>query len=142
MTSSLTFRALAALPAALQTLARQHVQQYPDDLDDLISELAIALLELADRATDASRVFARARSRIRRATQDLAHYSVPLDIERHDVEQDDEDETTLRRQDIVREVAERQRVTLRRAQQIVRRAIERANQGDLFINVNNEGGER
>jgi hypothetical protein len=132
MTNALTFRALAALPPALQALARQHIEHHPsDDLGELVSELAIALLEFADTATDMQRVFARARSRLRRQTQDPAHYSAQLDIERHDIEQDDEP-TPIRRADIVREIAARQRVTLRRAQQLVRRQIERAAQGDLF----------
>jgi hypothetical protein len=130
--SSLTYRALAALPPALQALARQHIEHHPsDDINDLIGELALALLELADAATDAQRIYNRARSRLRRQTQDPAHYSAQLDIERHDIEQDDEP-TPIRRADIVREIAARQRVTLRRAQQLVRRQIERAAQGDLF----------
>jgi len=61
MTTALTWRALAALPAGLQALARAHVAAHPcDDLSELVSELAIALLELADRATDPSRIFASA----------------------------------------------------------------------------------
>jgi hypothetical protein len=65
-------------------------------------------------------------------TQDPAHYSTQLDIERHDIEQDDEP-SLIRRQDIVREIAQRQRVTPRRAQQLVKQQIERAAHGDLFI---------
>jgi hypothetical protein len=131
--SSLTFRALAALPLPLQALARQHVAAHPsDDLNDIISELAIAAIEIADRATDPAHIYNRARSRMRRQTQDPAHYSTQLDIERHDAEQDDEP-SLIRRQDIVREIAQRQRVTLRRAQQLVKQQIERAAHGDLFI---------
>jgi hypothetical protein len=67
MTSALTFRALGALQPVLQALARAHARQYPvDSLDDLISELAVAALELADRGTDASTIYSRARSRMRR----------------------------------------------------------------------------
>ena len=131
--SSLTFRALAALPPALQTLARAHVAAHPsDDINDLISELAISALEFADRATDPARIYSRARSRLRRQTQDPAHYAAGIDIERHDAPQDDEP-SLIRRQDIVREIAQRQRVSLRRAQQLVKQQIERAAQGDLFI---------
>jgi hypothetical protein len=129
---SLTFRALSSLPPALQALARQHVAAHPcDDLSELVSELAIAALELADRSTDAAHIYSRARSRLRRATQDPAHYSAPLDDAHHDIEQDDEP-TPTRRADIVREIAQQRRVTTRRAQQIVRRQIERAGMGDLF----------
>jgi hypothetical protein len=131
--SSLTFRALAALPLPLQTLARQHVQQHPRDcLDDLISELALAALEFADRATDASSIYNRARSRLRRQTQDVAHFSAPLDDEHQDIERDNEP-TPTRRADIVREVQQRQRVTARRAQQLVKQQLARAAMGDLFI---------
>jgi hypothetical protein len=133
--SALTYRALAALPAPLQSLAKQHVAAHPcDDLDDLISELAIATIELAGVATDARRIFARARSRLRRTTQDPAHYGTPLDIERCDVEQDEQDAepTELRRSGIVREVAARQRITTRRAQQLVKQQVERVRHGDLF----------
>jgi hypothetical protein len=137
MSTALTFRALAALPQPLQAMARAHVQQHPcDDLGELISELALAALELTDRSTDAAHnIYARARSRLRRATQDVAHYSVTLDIERHDTAADDADDepSLIRRQDIVLDVQQRKRVTLRRAQQLVRRQIERAAQGDLFI---------
>jgi hypothetical protein len=135
--NELTFRALAALPLPLQQLARQHVQHHPaDDINDLIGELAVAAIELADAATDAAHIYSRARSRLRRATQDVAHYAVGIDPERHDIEQDDEP-SALRHADIVREIAQQQRVTKRRAQQIVRRAVERAQIiGDLFA----EGG--
>jgi len=99
----------------------------------LVGELAIAAIEFADAAADPARIYSRARSRLRRATQDPAHYSAPLDIERHDaIADDDAEPTPARRAGIVREIAQRQRVTLRRAQQIVRRAVDRAMQGDLF----------
>jgi len=131
MTNALTFRALSGLPPALQVLAREHVAAHPaDELGDLVSEIAIALAEL--RGAPAEVIYSRARSRIRRATQDPVHYSCGIDIERHDAEQDDEP-TALCRRDIVREIAQRQHVTRRRAQQIVRRALERAAQGDLFF---------
>jgi hypothetical protein len=105
MTTALTYRALAALPPALQAMARQHVQHRPtDDLSELVSELALALLELAERSTDPARIYSRARSRLRRATQDVAHYSVPLDTEHHDIERDDE-QSGITRADIVREIA-------------------------------------
>jgi hypothetical protein len=133
MTNALTYRALAALPAALQALAKQHVEAHPSDgIDDVISEVAVACLELG-LAADAERVFARARSRLRRASQDPAHYSVGIDPERHDTAQDDEP-TALRHADFVREIAQRQRVSLRRAQQLVKQQVERAQIiGDLFV---------
>jgi hypothetical protein len=139
--TSLALRALAALPVPLQTMARQHIAAHPcDDLGELVSEIAIALAELADRATDAERVFARARARVRRASQDPAHYGAPLDIERHDIGVEQDDETTaLRRSDITREVARQHDVSLRRAQQLVRRQIERTRLGDLFAGA---GGEK
>jgi hypothetical protein len=133
MTEALTYRALAALPSGLQTLARAHARQHPaDDLDDLIGELALALAELADRATDPARVYNRARSRLRRQTQDPAHYAIGIDDEHHDTAQDDEP-SALRRRDVVREIAAQQRVTMRRAQQIIKQQLARAAQGDLFV---------
>jgi hypothetical protein len=132
MTSALTFRALSALPPALQALAKQHVAAHPSDgIDDVISEVAVACLELG-LAADAERVFARARSRLRRASQDPSHYAVGIDIERHDIELDAEP-TPTRRTDIVREIAERRGVTLRRAQQLLKQQLVRAAQGDLFF---------
>jgi hypothetical protein len=132
MTNGLTFRALGALPVELQSLARAHVAAHPsDDLGDLVFEIALAALELAGRGTDAQSIFSRARSRLRRITQDPAHFSVMLD-EHHDIPQDGEP-TPTRRVDIVREVAARQRVTARRAQQIIRAQLARSAQGDLFI---------
>jgi hypothetical protein len=129
--SSLTYRALSALPPALQTLARQHVMAHPsDDIDDVISEVAVAALEI--EGADAERIFARARSRLRRATQDVAHYAAGIDDAHHDIERDDP--SLIRRADIVREVAARQHVTARRAQQIVKSQIARAQIiGDLFM---------
>jgi hypothetical protein len=130
MTSALTFRALAALPLPLQAMARQHIEHHPtDDLGELVSEIAIALAELADAATD--RVFARARSRLRRQSQDPAHYAAGIDDAHHDIERDDEPSALCRR-DIVRDVAARQHVTARRAQQLVKQQLMRAAMGDLF----------
>jgi hypothetical protein len=132
MTNALTFRALAALPPPLQTLARQHIAAHPcDDLSELISELAIAAIELADAATDARHIYNRARSRLRRQTQDPAHYATVIDDAHHDIERDDE-QSALRRADIVREIARQRGISLRRAQQIVSRQLARAAQGDLF----------
>jgi hypothetical protein len=133
-TASLSYRALAALPQPLQQLAWQHVQLHrADQLGELVSELAIAAIELAD--ADAQQIFNRARSRLRRQTQDIAYYAAALDVERQDVAEDEEDEGEKPhfREEIVREIAQRHRVTLRRAQQIVRRQIERARAGDLFL---------
>jgi hypothetical protein len=131
--TALTWRALAALPPSLQELAWQHVMAHPsDDIDDVISEVAVASLELG-LAADAALVFNRARSRMRRASQDPAHYAVGIDIERHDVEIEGDDEpSALRRADIVREIAQQRRVTQRRAQQLVKQQLARASQGDLF----------
>jgi hypothetical protein len=120
MTKALSFRGLGALPPALQAMARAHVQHHPsDDLGELVSELAIAAIELADAEPDARRIYGRARSRLRSATQDPAHYSVTLD-EHHDIEQQDDESSALRHADFVREVQQRQRVTARRAQQLVK----------------------
>jgi hypothetical protein len=133
MTNALTFRALGALPMPLQAMARQHVQQHPaDDIGELVSELAIAAIELADAATNPAHIYNRARSRLRRATQDPAHYAAGIDIEWHDAIADDE-LSALCRRDIVRDVAARQHVTARRAQQLVKQQLARAAQGDLFF---------
>ena len=76
--------------------------------------------------------FTTARARLRRQTQDVVHYSAPIDDAYHDIEQADEP-TPTRRADIVREIAAHQHVTVRRAQQIVKSQIERTQiVGDLF----------
>jgi hypothetical protein len=99
----------------------------------VIGELAVALLESVDHTTDAACIYSRARARVRRAMQNPAHYAYAIDIERHDIEQDDEP-SLVQRKDIVREIAERRGVTTRRARQIVKSQIERAAQcGDLFV---------
>jgi len=67
------------LPPALAAIARQHARQYPSDRAELLSELWIALLE-AGANVDANSIYAVARSRCRRYTQDPAHYSCALDV--------------------------------------------------------------
>lgn len=130
MSAQLAFAALACLPPTLQAKACAHVAAHPtDDLGELVSELYIAAAELA--ASD-DVVFARARSRLRRQTQDPAHYGAALDIERDDIEATSES-TALRYRDYVSDLARERRVTRRRAQQLVRKAIERARRGDLFF---------
>jgi hypothetical protein len=128
MTSALTFRTLASLPPELQALPRADVQEHP--CDDL-SELELAALEITDAATDARRIYNRARSRLRRHTQDPAHYAIGIVFERHDIEKSAE-QGSLRYADFVREAARQQHVTLRRAQQLVKQQLARAMQGDLF----------
>jgi len=86
----------ATLSPALAALARQHVALHPCDADEIVPELWIALLE-APAAADPGSIYATARSRCRRYTQDPAHYSPTLDEQRADVADDraralDEDE--------------------------------------------------
>jgi len=69
----------ATLSPALAALARQHVALHPCDADEIVPELWIALLE-APAAADPGSIYATARSRCRRYTQDPAHYSCALDV--------------------------------------------------------------
>lgn len=123
--SGLTHKALAVLPPELQKLVTQHNKLFSaDGLDDLISETFIALAKSDARETLAQ-VFDRARSSMRR-------FECGRIVPGNGV--GDDEPTPLRRRDITAEVAERLGVSRRRAQQIIKKAIEDAQAGgDLFF---------
>lgn len=125
--SSLTHKALATLPPELQKLVKQHNKQFSvDGLDDLISEAFIALAK-SDASDTWAQVFGRARSNMRRFE---CGRIVPPGV------LDDDEPTPLRRRDITTEVAARLNVSRRRAQQIIKKALEDAQaggNGDMFF---------
>lgn len=128
---------LATLPQALQSAIRQHT--YADDLDDLIAEAALQYVCAPDAGPDV--LFARARARVRRYTQDPAHYGTVYEPPADDTDEAAEEAqpTPLKRADYVREIARERGVTIRRAQQLVRQALERAREcGDLFAGAGEE----
>lgn len=76
LTAALHFRALAALPAPLAALVRAH--EYANEIADLVQEAALAAL-LAKPGDSAQQIYNRARSRVRRFTQDPAHHGACID---------------------------------------------------------------
>lgn len=130
--NALTARALAALPADLQTQARQHCRTHVGDrLDDLISELWLSLA--VARPSDTQEIiFKRARSATRRFTQDISHFSRALDEDEAIENQNHCESETFNRADITREIADQEQITKRAAQYRIKKQIERAKHGDLF----------
>jgi hypothetical protein len=118
---ALTARALALLPAPLQSFCR-HDSKY-NDIAELVSECHAQLLA-ADADTDLLTVYKRARSACRRFTQDISHYASCYDSIDHSVPSPEPAEPTPdRRRDYVKRIAEERGVTLRRAQQIVKQML-------------------
>lgn len=76
MTMSLLHRALACLPQPLQAAIASHPHR--DEICDLISEAWLALAE-ARPDEPIERAYSRARARVRRWTQDPAHYACSID---------------------------------------------------------------
>lgn len=76
MTMSLMRRALACLPQPLQDAIASHPHR--DEICDLVSEAWIALAE-ARPGEPIGRAYQRARARVRRWTQDPAHYAFGID---------------------------------------------------------------
>ncbi|MDA8256585.1 MAG: hypothetical protein M0Z99_13265 [Betaproteobacteria bacterium] len=133
MSTVLTLRALAALPPDLQQAVRAN--HHPaDDLGELISEVALALLEAGQHETFA-KIFSRARSRCRRFTQDPAHYGAALDVadaQGHEI--DDAAPAPRKARALARARIEAdQGVSKRTAQRRIKAQLELARvQGDLF----------
>ena len=139
--SALTHAALAALPPALAALIRQHAGHFASDLDDLINESALLLAETRDPAVDVRAIFGKARSRVRRQMQAQHCGLVSLDEQRTgDADEPSTDEIVAPRERrgsyrraLVERLARERGVTIRRAQQIVDKALRRLQQdGDLF----------
>jgi len=76
MTMSLLHRALACLPQPLRDAIASHPHR--DEICDLVSEVWLALAE-ARPGEPLDRAYARARARVRRWTQDPAHYAYSID---------------------------------------------------------------
>lgn len=134
MTVSLTHRALAVLPRELQALARAHVQRCPaDDLGELISEIFLAIAT-AKAGEPLVRTFERARSNLRRETQDPARYGAGLDDQLAATASAPKQENK-KKSEVVREVAARRAVSERYGRKLVARQLSRARAGDLFFDL-------
>lgn len=135
--SPLTRRVLSGFPQEIQALIRAH--RFDGD-DELVQNVALLLAqEHVCASAGADVIFSRARSLTRRQTQDpacwAAGFGVAEDIDADDVAQACTGRRGGERAALVREVAARDGVTLRRAQQRVAAQVERAAQGDLFAGV-------
>lgn len=123
--NALTARTLSTFPAELQSHVRAHRF---DDLDELVQQVALALLE-AKSGDTLAKIFNRARSATRRITQDPAFWGRDVDI---DAAAPIKKEEKIKKKQVVQQVAADQGVSDRRARQIVAEQLERAKQGDLF----------
>lgn len=130
--NALTARTLSTFPPELQSYIRSH---HYDDIEELVQQVALALLE-ARRDDTMRSIFNRARSAVRRYTQNPAHYG--RDIDGFADVADDNDPTNPprgggKKRDLAREIAADHGVTTHRARQIIAKQMERAKQGDLFL---------
>lgn len=133
--NALTARIFATFPPELQSQVRSHRF---DDIDEVVQAVALALFEARGKTT-MYQIFKRARSNVRRFSQDLARHSAGLDAVAEIAVADQQDPTPLRRRDITREIVQQHGVTPRRARQIVAGQIERAKiNGDLFLDDEND----
>lgn len=133
--NALTARIFATFPPELQSQVRSHRF---DDIDEVVQAVALALFEARGKTT-MYQIFKRARSNVRRFSQDLARHSAGLDAVAEIAVADQQDPTPLRRRDITRELAQTHGVTPRRARQIVAEQIERAKVNrDLFADDKSE----
>lgn len=132
--NALTARTLATFPVELQACIRSHhCSHHYDDIEELVQQVALSLLE-ARRDDTMRAIFNRARSAVRRFTQNPAHYGRDIDGFAG-VADDDKDPTPPRgkkRRELAREIAADHGVSTRRARQIVAEQVRRAKQGDLF----------
>lgn len=137
---NLTQRALAELPRELQQQICQH--RHGDDLGDLIQQTWLTWLEFlqAGGKKTPAEIFARARSDVRRFTQNPAHFGRGFDT----LDADEITTTPGSGSDAGQRKVFRARVeadlsvSKRRAQQLVKRKLDAhaQGQGDLF-----DGGE-
>lgn len=134
--NALTARTLATFPAELQAQVRSHAF---DDIEELVQQVAVALLE-ASRDDTMRAIFNRGRSACRRFTQDLSHYGRGLDGIA-DVADEPPSGGGRKRRELTREIAADRGVTTRRARQIVAAQVKRAKQGDLFADDDGEAGD-
>lgn len=140
--NALTTRALAFLPVELQQKIKTHQH---DERDDLIGQVAVELLE-AQAGDSLDQIFKRARSAIRRFTQDPAHWSAGFGLDEIDPASVTAARTSRRgaeRRETVLVLTAREGITERAAQMRVKKMIERLQtSGDLFSdNENDDGGD-
>lgn len=136
--NALTLRTMSTFPDELQHRIRAHAY---DDFDELVQQVALALLE-AGRDDTMRAIFNRARSACRRFTQDIAHYG--RDIEGIADVADTPTHTPdggKKQREIAREIATDHGVTARRARQIIAAQLRRARQGDLFAGGGSDGSD-
>jgi hypothetical protein len=129
------YSTLSVLPPALAAMVRERPAH---EHDELAQECALAWLEAAQQAADTplEQVFNRARSRVRsfsRAPVSVRAVSIDdaIGIEDLAADADDDDRpgpASWRRKDVVRWVAEQRGVSVRRAEQQVAAALEKAAQ--------------
>lgn len=125
--NAITLKVFYSFTQEMQSLVHEHAR---DDIDELVQQVALELLRAQPNDT-AQTIFARARSAVRRFTQDVAHYAREIDEQRDEIA-DERDASALTRADCVREIAEREHITLRASQMRVKKQVERARLGDLF----------
>jgi len=136
---ALNHRALGALPLQLQAKILAH-HRATDDFGELISESALSLLEAGSEDTF-DKIFSRARSRCRRFTQDLAHYSGPIDGNVIDKKEEEEAAERVSRKQLRARLEADLRVSKRQAQRIIKLKLEQAAvQADLFAFAGDENG--
>lgn len=132
--NALTFRTLNTFPLEIQALIRAHAYE---DIDELVQACAVELLKARRGDETDLTIFKRARSAVRRLSQDPACYAIGIDDYAEVISAaDTQAAVTARRGSeragLVREVARLHKVSRRRAQQLLRRQVERAACGDLF----------
>lgn len=126
--NALTYRTLATFPLELQSQVRAHCF---DDLDELVQQVALALLE-ARRDDTVRSIFSRARSAVRRFTQDAAHFGRDLAVA--DAAADDDEPQALTRKQIRARIQADIGISTRGAQRMLKQQIERMREnGDLFV---------
>lgn len=124
----LTARALGTLPAELQSLCRGHRR---DDFDEIVQAAAVSFFECPSLGL--GKVFSRARSAVRRFTQDAAHHGRALNADL-DAAEEAESGAFISHKQIRRQVEVELSINKRTAQRRLKRQLERIRQGgDLFV---------
>lgn len=149
--STMMYGAIAALHPELARLVAAHIKEFPEDAEEIVSEAALAWLEGTQKAQeDFVAAFARARSRVRSLARDAVRVRsvsiddalTPDDIIADEDEQPDEQPSgpaSWKRRDVVKWIAQKRGVSLRRAQQLVAAALKRAQQPQQQLSL--FGGE-
>lgn len=129
---SLHHQALATFPAPLAGLIRAH--KYADEIADLAQEAALAML--AAPGASAATIYKRARSAVRRYTQNPAHYAAggdTLDALSDGDTLDAAADVPRTRRQIRRQIEADLGLSTRDAQRLLKKQLERMQEnGDLF----------